>query len=785
MTDVIVHRARFVEWAPKTVFALAFVKKATDGARARVAIARASAELELWTFDEFGSRWHWEWRVPGICGGSVRALAWGGGCRLFVAGIEGTILELNLRQLRYERAIRPCGGAVWAMAVCPRQAFLAAGCNDGHVRLFSLNQDCERGDEWRPSASECGVLAYHRSLICGSSNDGVRSLRTDVPPPRALAVSWHPSDQTSIFAGCSDGIIRRFSTITGICEMRVAAGIRGEHSRPGTSVLALCVLTDSTVISGDSHGNVQFWDGKLGTMVATFKKHEAGVLALAVSADECRIFGSGVDSRVAMFQRCCPSTCDAIRRGVPRSCAHWVYSYSHRAHTHDVRTMATHRFHGQNNRTREYKSREVLVTGGADAKLCCYSVPLFELTYPKNVMTVPHGGGRNGSSTISCAESCGFRPMLVQHDRVLDIWKLERASAFEYSATHSNRCRQRRDVTEGLSKRHLLQLVVSSNCHITCSAISPDGRTIALSNSRGIRFYALEYCDHNNSVPIAVRSYKNVGLPCMRALIIAICPKNSRAVVAADDGSVSVLTLRPDVEGNCDVVRHMTLVPGANASVAVISLVVSTDAKWVACGDVENGIRVFNLENGHMHAKLPTLRAMHTALSFCPSLGTTASCAEEVTIESRGTIETTILLVPCVDNHVYFYDVTSQRDNSWSIKPLLPQLLRHQECIVNVAVSPTRCLAVHRLVLFSSRTSMYALNLPAMRPMHECHPARPCDLTKEVAAQSPEKFIQRRYGPMLFAGFITRQEILVIEWPWRRIMKTYSHMLRNNSGKFI
>lgn len=45
--------------------------------------------------------------------------------------------------------------------------------------------------------------------------------------------------------------------------------------------------------SGDSSGNVQFWDGKFGTLLARFSQHQADVLQLAVSPDGNMVFAAG------------------------------------------------------------------------------------------------------------------------------------------------------------------------------------------------------------------------------------------------------------------------------------------------------------------------------------------------------------------------------------------------------------------------------------------------------------------------------------------------------------
>jgi hypothetical protein len=44
------------------------------------------------------------------------------------------------------------------------------------------------------------------------------------------------------------------------------------------------------------------WDSRTGTLRQSLATHEADVLALAVSADEGTVFGSGVDNKVSAVQ---------------------------------------------------------------------------------------------------------------------------------------------------------------------------------------------------------------------------------------------------------------------------------------------------------------------------------------------------------------------------------------------------------------------------------------------------------------------------------------------------
>lgn len=56
--------------------------------------------------------------------------------------------------------------------------------------------------------------------------------------------------------------------------------LKGEQ----TVVWSLAVFADGTFVSGDSMGNVKFWDGIMGTQIRSFKAHRADVLCLTPGA---------------------------------------------------------------------------------------------------------------------------------------------------------------------------------------------------------------------------------------------------------------------------------------------------------------------------------------------------------------------------------------------------------------------------------------------------------------------------------------------------------------------
>ena len=82
-------------------------------------------------------------------------------------------------------------------------------------------------------------------------------------------------------------------------------------------VIWSCVfLSDYTLAVGDSLGRVTFYDGKLGSLLHSFKYHDADVLCLGVAPNERQVFASGVDPLVASFELIRLQD-DASRHGLP------------------------------------------------------------------------------------------------------------------------------------------------------------------------------------------------------------------------------------------------------------------------------------------------------------------------------------------------------------------------------------------------------------------------------------------------------------------------------------
>ena len=69
-----------------------------------------------------------------------------------------------------------------------------------------------------------------------------------------------------------------------------------------TTVWSVTILTDFTIVSGDSRGKTSFWNGKTGTLIDSYQSHKADILTVAANEEENVVYSSGVDPSIVHFQ---------------------------------------------------------------------------------------------------------------------------------------------------------------------------------------------------------------------------------------------------------------------------------------------------------------------------------------------------------------------------------------------------------------------------------------------------------------------------------------------------
>ena len=206
-----VHLARFVEYQPHIVTAMAYEPESE-----MLAVARGNGDIQLWR--TAAPRWHAVGSMTGSSSSQIRSVCWvrrdDDAPRLFSGALDGAITEWSLQTLRPCNVTDSQGGSVWCMAISHSGERLAAACHDGAVRIFHVS-------ERLPGQAAGDELVFERLLPRN--------------PGEVLSVAWGPLDRVLVSAKC------------------VAAGTLGVLQQRDSHCMHVWRPHNRVLVSGDSH----------------------------------------------------------------------------------------------------------------------------------------------------------------------------------------------------------------------------------------------------------------------------------------------------------------------------------------------------------------------------------------------------------------------------------------------------------------------------------------------------------------------------------------------------
>lgn len=534
MGEFKVHRVRFFDYMPSAIRAMAF-----NSHTERLALVRADGALEIFNFAD---HYFQEKVIPGQDGRAVEALCWVGQ-RLFSAGLNGEITEYDLENLRPRYTVEAYGGPIWTIGSNKQGTLLMVGCEDGTVKMFEILKE---------------RIQFQRNL--------------ERQKGRIVSLSWHPSG-TLIAAGMMD-MIRIFNAETGHAthRMLVERGVGASKSRE-VVVWSVAFLSDYTIISGDSAGKVQIWDGLTGTLVRTHLVTKWDVLCLSVSQDESSLIAGTSEGTVVQFQ--------FISSTVDQQEEEWVRTRTFKNHSHDVRALA--------------HTETAVVSGGMDTQLVVR--PLLDKV-EKNTqesamrkIALPH------RSLVCCAKKAGL--LLFQFPDHLEVWRVGESDGHGKPGD---------SLPVKRKPEKLIQLKGKGGDHIYSSALSPCGEWLAYSTVSSVRLYRLQY----NNISIT----KVSKLPKDLCLGHQLCFSSDSTKLFASSRHSSVIVVALN-QLECKYLH--TLKPKSGSRQPVHLLCTSEDGKWLATANTDCEIHVYDLHKRKLHCTVPIYSSCPTAIAIHPT----------------------------------------------------------------------------------------------------------------------------------------------------------------------
>ncbi|CAI5721613.1 unnamed protein product [Hyaloperonospora brassicae] len=689
-----VHRCRFVDWMPAAIHVLCF-----NAAGDQLAVARANGDIELWSVD---LKWHLKFVIPGSMHSDVSALCWDPTSgRLFASSLDGTLWEVDFHLLCKKNVTDSNGGPIWSMVMDADTQQLAVGCEDGRIRLFSYSNT-------------------HQVNFCKSF------LTTG---GRVVSLAWHAKAR-KIFSGSESGIIYCWNAVTGRSESRITL----EHlDKQKTVVWSLVVLDDLTLVSGDSAGNLSFWNAPTGTLLQKLSHLTADILAICVSRNNDLLYASGVDNQVVEF-----------RRSVAESgTSSWAYSYSHRGHSHDVRALAL-----------SPATRSVLVSGGIDTQLVWYLSGRFSSIRPTKIASMPH--------PHSIALAPEKRVLLVQKATSLDLWQLAAESA-----------------ASGLkAQKHklLLQLNMSNVLNLSCSAMASSAKYVACSNSKELKLF--ELAAERDYQPKKVASLPRLAMEPAR--VLAFSPDSTRLVIASSSHQILVLDLtKMEILKTFQAATATdTGEEGSDMSSPLVSLTISSDGQWLASGDASNNISIYNLDSMQFYCQLPRPSEIHTNMGFNPS-----GKILVVTLVSNSfvcyDVETKGLSKWYRQNHKQFPKELMDGRNikGMTFDPADPDFL--------YLYSQTSLYQIN-MGKHADQSAKSVSRKSRRRAMSVTESDGKSDATEGELVELEDGFcrVVNRYRPLSFIDFVAENEMIIVETPWLKVLSRLPGALhRHKYGK--
>ncbi|KAE9964688.1 hypothetical protein BLS_008141 [Venturia inaequalis] len=506
-----IHRSRFVPYPPSAINALAF--SATDlhelgkGGldNLRLAVGRANGDIEIW--NPANGAWAQETVFYGGHERSVEGLVWIkdpdersdngkvvalGQLRLFSIGYSNTVTEWNLATGLPLREWAGNDSEVWCLAAQPRLSLqeahtaaearpneylgqqIVAGCADGTLALLS---------------TEDNDLQFQKFLA-----------RSTTKKSRALCVAY--KDRHTVVAGFANSCIRIFDTRNSTLIRQVTLGAGPKGGPREILCWSVKCLPNGDIVTGDSTGEVRFFEGHNYSQYQRIAGHDADVLDIETSADGNLVYSVGMDRRTVVYNK--PSAAKERR---------WAKASQKTFHQHDVKALA--RFDSEH--------LSVMAAGGLDTNLVIIPITGFWAEHKREISSLPQ--------LPRVASAPSTRLVMSWWKQEVNIWRLERPHGHKKDKVH----------------KLVARIGLQGDENITDAAISADGSLLAVSTMANTRVFQLSRRKNDLDGGLKVRKIEpEIPLPGSR--LLQLSPNGHWLSIVDESNQVGLVRLVHDTE---------------------------------------------------------------------------------------------------------------------------------------------------------------------------------------------------------------------------------------------
>lgn len=300
MNEAIVHRCRFYKTELYSINCLSYNEQLQKVAILRKRIRRTmkvgvddQIKIEIWSLKNNIAFLEQTIHDDPKDSSQIESLSWSRNGKLYSCGLNSYLNAYDLQNENIAHKICVNSSALWCMNFNNNQDLIAVGTENGHAVLVRVFEDSFQ--------FEALLNNFSKRILC---------------------IEWfYPENgDTKLVGGSIDNIV-----IWDVKSKNILESIRIGN----TNVVVWCikVLSNFTIIAGDSKGVTSFWNGKLATKNCAFNSHNADVLTISVSDDERMVCSAGVDPKVVLFEKNLNKT------------GQWLPSTTRKPHTHDIRSL--------------------------------------------------------------------------------------------------------------------------------------------------------------------------------------------------------------------------------------------------------------------------------------------------------------------------------------------------------------------------------------------------------------------------------------------------------------